>query len=90
MLNRLDRLEREATAAAGEVITTRLRGYYCDSEAEFQLASLSRNHLRALIEVARAAKVAATEYEADNPFFGYSMEALASVLAPLLAEEPDA
>jgi len=109
-LDRLDQLEREATAGPwrhddgpdgqwDRVYVTAERWIEAshdrpEAQADGALIALSRNHLRALIEVARAAE-AYRDYNANpdsrKPFGGRELrKRLYLALAPLLAEKEEA
>jgi len=102
VLDRLDELEREATTGpwdnagwhvhAGSRFTPThqpLASTHGDSEADAALIALSRNHLRALIEVARAAQYVRDAWliiEADDAHLMNACARLDPALAPLLEE----
>ena len=88
VLDRLDELEREATAA-GLSLTTMALVYYCRNREEVALIALSRNHLRALIDVAQTASILDQHSTASarDPDMDGEFGALRITLAPLLAEE---
>lgn len=104
-LDRLDQLEREATPQIPNRWKWELdRGNYRIrvlapagvwveipyDQADAELICLSRNHLRALIEVAKAADEATLAYgNKDGPLL-FEMEKLGRLVAPLLAEKEEA
>ena len=94
VLDRLDELEREATTGPfttfvpdpGQVLHQAqvlalpdvvVADYW--TQADASLATFSRNHLRALIEVARIAR--------DYSYGGATLTEMRDALAPLLAEK---
>ena len=81
LLDRLDRLEREATTRTGNAT---LDAY----------VQVPRNHLRALIEAARALDQLTLSIRVRSEVLPAAVRAEAELgreaLAPLLAEEPDA
>ena len=82
VLDALDRREREATAG-----TRVVAGLNC---AEMELLALSRNHLRALIEVGKAAHEFFIWHSEMLPTtgtaYGMRFRNLEAALAPLLTE----
>ena len=81
VLERLDEAEREAAVAADSSLTISAHPliYYCRSREEQALITLSRNHLRALIDVARTAHC----YQSGES----SLAEIREKLAPLLGKE---
>ena len=76
VLDRLDELEREATLKGMKAVVR--EGQWEDwNDEEIALQRYSRNHLRALIDVARAAEKDWRHVTAE----------MSEALAPLLAEE---
>ena len=85
ILDRLDELEREATRGPWRKESLR----EVNRESDRSLIALSRNHLRALIEVARAAQYVRDAWliiEADDAHLMNACARLDPALAPLLEE----
>ena len=88
ILDRLDELEREATERAwnrakegtwNRLTQARRDEAWAATQAGYELECVARNHLRALINVARAAR--------DYQYGEATLREMREALAPLLAEE---